>query len=104
CAVIGCCGEQGVPAAAQFGIRTVAVEPVCVMLHETHPAADLAEVPLASLAEENWAWLPGDGCLQECFVAACVRAGFTPKTGYERDAATRIEMARTGRASAPCVP
>lgn len=104
CAVIGCCGEQGVPDAAELGIRTVAVEPVCVMLTEHHPAAELAEVPLASLAEESWAWLPGDGCLHECFVAACVRAGFTPRTGYESDAATCIELARTGRAVALCLP
>jgi DNA-binding transcriptional LysR family regulator len=104
CAVIGCCGERGVPDDAELGVRTVAVEPVCVMLTETHPAAGLAEVPLASLADENWAWLPGDGCLHECFTAACVRAGFTPKTGYESDAATCIEMARTGRAVALCLP
>jgi len=104
CAVIGCCGEQGVPDESEFGVRTVAVDPVCVMLTESHPAAGLPEVPLASLADEHWAWLPGDGCLHECFVAACVRAGFTPKTGYETDAATCIEMARTGRAVALCLP
>ena len=56
------------------------------------------------LADEHWAWLPGDGCLHECFVAACVRAGFTPKTGYESDAATCVEMSRTGRAVTLCLP
>jgi DNA-binding transcriptional LysR family regulator len=104
CAVIGCCGEHGVPTDPEFHVRTVAVEPVCVMLTESHPAAELVEVPLASLAEEHWAWLPGDGCLDKCFVAACVRAGFTPKTGYESDAATVIEMARTGRAVGLSLP
>jgi hypothetical protein len=74
------------------------------MLTEPHPAATLPEVPLSLLASEHWAWLPGDGCLHECFVAACVRAGFTPKTGYESDAATCIEMSRTGRAVTLCLP
>jgi DNA-binding transcriptional LysR family regulator len=104
CAVIGCCGEHGIPTDPEFHVRTVAVEPVCVMLTESHPAAELTEVPLSELADEHWAWLPGDGCLDKCFVAACVRAGFTPKTGYESDAATCVEMARTGRAVGLCLP
>jgi DNA-binding transcriptional LysR family regulator len=104
CAVIGCCGEQGLPTAAELHVRMLAVEPVCVMLTEEHPAAGLEEVPLANLAGEHWAWLPGDGCLHDCFVAACVRHGFTPKTGYESDAATCIELAQTGRAVALCLP
>jgi DNA-binding transcriptional LysR family regulator len=104
CAVIGCCGERSVPADLDLDVRTVAVEPVCVMLAEGHPAVGLAEVPLSLLADEHWAWLPGDGCLHECFVAACVRAGFTPRTGYEGDAATCIEMSRTGRAVTLCLP
>jgi hypothetical protein len=104
CAVVGCCGEGGLPTDPDLDVRTLAVEPVCVMLTEHHPAALLDEVPLALLADEHWAWLPGDGCLYDCFVAACVRAGFTPKTGYESDAATCIELARTGRAVALCLP
>jgi DNA-binding transcriptional LysR family regulator len=104
CAAIGCCGEHGLPADPDLDVRTVAVEPVCVMLAENHPTSDLDEVPLALLANEHWAWLPGDGCLHECFVAACVRAGFSPRTGYESDAATCIEMSRTGRAVTLCLP
>ncbi len=104
CALIGCCGEDGLPADPDLHVRALAVDPVCVMLTEQHPAAGLDEVPLALLANEHWAWLPGDGCLYECFVAACVRAGFTPKTGYESDAATCIELSRTGRAVTLCLP
>ena len=104
CATIGCCGEHGMPKDADLEVHKVAVEPVCVMLHEAHPASSLAEVPLALLADEHWAWLPGDGCLDECFVAACARAGFSPRTGYESDSATCIEMSRTGRAVTLCLP
>lgn len=104
CAVIGCCGEDGLPVDPELHVWTLAVEPVCLMLAEGHPAAALDEVPLAVLADEHWAWLPGDGCLYDCFVAACVRAGFTPKAAYESDVATCIELARTGRAVALCLP
>jgi DNA-binding transcriptional LysR family regulator len=104
CAVIGCCGEHGLPAASDLDIRTVAVEPVCVMLPEAHPTAGEPEVHLAALSDERWAWLPGDGCLYDCFVAACVREGFTPRTGYETDAATCIELSRTGKAVSLCLP
>ncbi len=104
CAVIGCCGEPGMPNDPEFHVRMLAVEPVCVMLTEQHPAAGLEEVPLARLADEHWAWLPGDGCLHDCFVAACVRDGFTPKAGYESDAATCIQLAQTGRAVTLCLP
>ena len=104
CAVIGCCGEHGLPADPVFAVHKLAVEPVCAMITESHPTAGLPEVPLSALADEHWAWLPGDGCLHECFVAACVRAGFTPKTGYESDAATCVEMSRTGRAVTLCLP
>jgi DNA-binding transcriptional LysR family regulator len=104
CAAIGCCGEHGLPSDPDLGVRVVAVEPVWVMLADSHPAAALDEVPLAALADESWAWLPGDGCMYECFVAACVRAGFRPRTGYETDAATCIDMSRTGRAVTLCLP
>jgi DNA-binding transcriptional LysR family regulator len=104
CAVIGCCGEDPLPSAADLEVYRVAVEPVWVMLSQSHPAADMAEVPLAALRDEQWAWLPGDGCLYECFVTACVRQGFTPRTGYESDAATCVEMSRMGRAVALCLP
>ncbi len=104
CAAIGCCGEHGLPADPDLDVRKVAVEPVCVMLPETHPATRYDEVPLATLADMHWAWLPGDGCLHQCFVAACVREGFTPRTGYESDASTCVEMSRTGRAVTLCLP
>lgn len=104
CAAVGFCGEHGVPTDSDLRIHKVAVEPVCVMLAESHPAAALAEVPLDVLAGENWAWLPGDGCLYNCFVAACVRSGFHPRAGYESDAATCVDMARRGRAVALCLP
>jgi DNA-binding transcriptional LysR family regulator len=104
CAAIGCCGEHGLPTDSDLFVRKVAVEPVCVMVQDSHPAADLTEVPLAMLADMHWAWLPGDGCLYECFVAACMREGFTPRTGYESDSATCVELSRTGRAATLCLP
>jgi DNA-binding transcriptional LysR family regulator len=104
CAAIGCCGEHGLPTDADLLVRKVAIEPVCVMVQDSHPAADLAEIPLAVLADMHWAWLPGDGCLYECFVAACMREGFTPRTGYESDSATCVELSRTGRAATLCLP
>jgi DNA-binding transcriptional LysR family regulator len=104
CAAIGCCGEHGLPTDADLIVRKVAIEPVCVMVQDSHPAAELTEVPLAMLADMHWAWLPGDGCLYECFVAACMREGFTPRTGYESDAATCVELSRTGRAATLCLP
>jgi DNA-binding transcriptional LysR family regulator len=105
CAAIGCCGEHGLPTDPDLDVRTVGVDPVWVMLPENHPAAQHGgEVRLADVADMNWAWLPGDGCLYECFVAACMREGFSPRTGYETDAATCVDMARTGRAAALCMP
>ena len=104
CAAIGCCGEHGLPTDADLLVRKVAVEPVCVMVQEAHPAAALPEIPLALLSDMHWAWLPGDGCLFECFGAACMREGFSPRTGYESDAATCVEMSRTGRAATLCLP
>jgi DNA-binding transcriptional LysR family regulator len=104
CAAIGCCGEHGLPTDPDLFVRKVAVEPVCVMVQDSHPAAELTEVPLALLSDMHWAWLPGDGCLYECFVAACMREGFTPKTGYESDSATCVELSRTGRAATLCLP
>jgi DNA-binding transcriptional LysR family regulator len=104
CAAIGCCGEHGLPTDPDLLVRKVAVEPVCVMVQDSHPAAELPEVPLATLADMHWAWLPGDGCLYECFVAACIREGFTPRTGYESDSATCVELSRTGRAATLCLP
>ncbi len=106
CAVVGCCGEHGLPASAAAGLRvhSVALEPVCVMLPDGHPLAANETVDLADLSEERWAWLPGDGCLYGCFMSACLRAGFTPRTGYETDAATCIELSRTGKAVSLCLP
>ncbi|MBG0829184.1 LysR family transcriptional regulator [Planomonospora sp. ID67723] len=101
-AVIGTCGESPPPADGPVVWRTVGTDPVFVMLGEDHPLIDRKEVSLAELAEQQWAAAPGDGCFGDCFVAACSRAGFTPRTMYETDVATCMHLAKVGRAAVLC--
>ena len=81
----GVCGDAAPP--AEFGLswREVAVDPVFVLLPQTHPMADRDEVRLVDLRRKQWVAAPGDGCLGDCFAAACARAGFTPRKVYETD-------------------
>ncbi len=45
---------------------------------------------------------PGDGCFDECFAAACARAGFAPRFPFEMDAGAVFDLVTTGRAVALC--
>ena len=46
--------------------------------------------------------LPGDGCFGDCFAAACARAGFTPRTMYEMDVGSCIDLVQAGHAVGLC--
>ncbi|MCT7352243.1 LysR family transcriptional regulator [Streptomyces sp. 15-116A] len=101
-ALAGTCGSAEPPGADGLTWREVAVDPVFVMLPDTHPLADRAEVDLTELAGEEWACVPGDGCFGDCFTAACARAGFTPSRMYETDTASLVHLVQVGRAVGLC--
>ncbi|WP_190018764.1 LysR family transcriptional regulator [Streptomyces lucensis] len=101
-ALAGTCGSAAPPDAAQLVWREFAVDPVFVMLPDRHPLAASAEVPLAALAGEDWACVPGDGCFADCFTAACARAGFAPRRMYETDTASCVHLVQVGRAVGLC--
>jgi DNA-binding transcriptional LysR family regulator len=108
-ALAGTCGSAPPPGAPQLVWQEIAVDPVFVMLAETHPLADThplaagrTELELAALAGEEWACVPGDGCFADCFTAACARAGFTPRRMYETDTASCVHLVQVGRAVGLC--
>jgi DNA-binding transcriptional LysR family regulator len=103
-AQVGMCGDA-VPS-ADFGLvwQTVAIDGVCALMPEDHPAAKGIDVDLAELADENWVGGPGDGCFGDCFAAACARAGFTPKRMLETDIRGCVDMVESGVALAVCQP
>lgn len=101
-ALIGVCGDGSPPPGPELCWRTVATDAVFVLLPADHPLAGKEEVDLADLADARWTATPGEGCLQDCFVAACARAGFTPRGLYEGDVRTCIELVEAGDAVALC--
>jgi len=101
-AVVGVCGDAMPPREAGPVWQTVAVDAVCVLMAEGHPAATGVEVDLAVLAEEQWANAPGDGCFNDCFSAACARAGFSPKRFFETDVAGCLDLLAAGTAVVLC--
>ncbi|GAB3125740.1 LysR family transcriptional regulator [Streptomyces calidiresistens] len=100
--LVGTCGESTPPAADQLVWRTVARDPIFVMLSENHPLAEEPEIELERLAGEQWVDAPGDGCFGDCFYAACARAGFTPSSVYEMDTSGCVHLVQLGRAVALC--
>jgi DNA-binding transcriptional LysR family regulator len=98
----GACGDA--PPATEAGLawRTVAADPVFLMLPETHPFAARDEVELADLATAQWVAAPGDGCFASCFAAACARAGFTPKVLFETDVRGAVDLIEAGDAIGLC--
>jgi DNA-binding transcriptional LysR family regulator len=100
-AVIGVCREAAPPEPGLVW-RDVAIDAVCVLLAEHHPHATDVEVPLARLSGEQWANAPGDGCFNDCFVAACARSGFTPLRLYETDVGGCIDLLTAGTAIVLC--
>src|SRR3954454_4340743 len=103
-AQVGVCGDA-IPS-ADYGLvwQTIAVDAVCVLMPEDHPQAQGVEIDLADLAEEQWAAGTGDGCLADCFAAACARAGFAPKRVLESDVRGVVDMVESGLAIGICQP
>ena len=103
-AQVGVCGDA-LPSAA-YGLvwETIAVDAVCVLVPEDHPQAKGVDIDLAELADEQWAAGTGDGCLAECFAAACARAGFTPRRVLESDVRGVVDMVESGLAIGICQP
>lgn len=103
-AVIGVCGNATPPAEHGLAWAPIATDPIFVLLSDQHPAAAQSKVALADLAEMRWAVAPGDGCLADCFAAACSRAGFMPHTMYEADTVSCIDLAQNGDVVVLCQP
>ncbi|NRQ49290.1 LysR family transcriptional regulator [Aeromicrobium stalagmiti] len=101
-AVVGVCADAPPPSQHGLTWHEVTSDPVFVLLPRTHPLADKPEIDLAQLADEDWAAMPIDGCFPSCFAAACARAGFTPRTIYQADAVSCIDLVESGHAVALC--
>ena len=97
-AVIGCCGDSVPSVTGGLAWRAVCVDAVWVLMSDRHPLAGQAEVDLADLATEQWANAPGDGCFDDCFAAACIRAGFTPRPAIEADTSACADLVTSGAA------
>ncbi|AHH94595.1 LysR family transcription regulator [Kutzneria albida DSM 43870] len=101
-ALIGTCGDADAPSERPLTWTTLALDPVFVLLAESHPLAGRSEVALAELADSRWAVTPGDGCFGDCFARECARAGFSPRAVYEVDVASCVGMAQDGQAVVLC--
>jgi DNA-binding transcriptional LysR family regulator len=101
-ALVGVCGNATPVGGDELAWHQVCVDAVCVLLAEDHPLAGRAEVALAELADEQWADAPGDGCFNECFAAACARAGFTPRHIFETDTSGCVDLIVAGAAVVLC--
>lgn len=99
-ALIGACADS----TPDHGLvwREVCVDPVWVLVHDGHRLAHGDEVPLSEFADEQWASAPGDGCFIDCFVAACARAGFTPRQLFEMDVAGCVDLVAGGAGVVLC--
>ncbi|MGC7101940.1 LysR family transcriptional regulator [Amycolatopsis lurida] len=102
--LVGVCGDAQPPAQPGLHWRTLATDPVFVLLSDDHPLAGAQEVDLADLADAHWAATPGDGCFGDCFAAACARAGFSPRSLYETDVTSCIDLVESGDAVVLCQP
>jgi DNA-binding transcriptional LysR family regulator len=101
-AVVGVCGDANPPDEYGLAWRVVGVDPVFVLLPESHELADRDEVALAELSHAQWAAGPGESCFADCFSAACARAGFTPRKIYETDVRGCVDLVEAGAAVALC--
>jgi DNA-binding transcriptional LysR family regulator len=101
-AVVGHCASSMPPPSTGLTWRPISVDAVWVLLNERHPLAGRDEVELADLAGERWITSPGDGCFDDCFAAACARAGFTPRVPTEVDASSAFDLVAGGTAVVLC--
>lgn len=100
--LIGVCGDAAPPTDHKLAWAVIAVDAVFVLLPESHPLAAAEDVDLAELSHATWAATPGKSCFRQCFVAACARAGFSPRKVYEGDVRTCIDLVESGDAVALC--
>lgn len=103
-ALVGACRNEVLPTDGDVVWTRLFTDPVFVLLSENHALADQDTVPLAELAGEYWLSAPGEGCFERCFVAACVRSGFTPREVSETERASAIEQVRDNHAVALVQP
>ncbi len=101
-ALVGTCGDSPPPPSDTMSWSVVATDPVFVLLAENHPLAGENELELSQLAGAQWAAVPGEGCFSDCFVIACARSGFVPKSIYESDIATCLHLVGVGKAVLLC--
>jgi DNA-binding transcriptional LysR family regulator len=101
-ALIGTCAGAVPPQHPGLVWQPVSIDPVWVLIRAGHPLADRPEVELAELAGERWVSAPGDRCFNDCFAAACARAGFTPQPLLEMDVANCFDLVAAGSAVALC--
>ncbi|WP_402462665.1 LysR family transcriptional regulator [Isoptericola aurantiacus] len=97
-ALVGACENEVLPTDGDVVWSRLFTDPVFVLLADDHWLADHDVVPLGELAHEYWLSAPGEGCFERCFVAACVRSGFTPREVSETERAAAIEQVRGGHA------
>jgi hypothetical protein len=103
-AIGGVCGDALPPAEHGLTWQTIAVDAICVLIPDDHPGAKGDDIDLADLAEWQWVGAAGDGCLADCFAAACAKAGFTPQRVLETDFRGGIDMVEAGAAVGLCQP
>lgn len=101
-ALVGACGDAAPATDDGLAWRTVAEDPVFLLLPEGHPLAERDEVDLSEVADAQWVAAPGDGCFSACFAAACSRAGFTPKVLFETDVRGAVDLIESGDAVGLC--
>lgn len=102
-ALIGLCGGAAPPAERELVWHDIAMDAVFVLLPESHRLAGKDEVELSDLADATWvATGPYECCFDECFAAACARAGFAVQRMYELDVRTALELVESGTAVALC--
>lgn len=102
-AVIGLCGDASPPGVNDVVWCDIAVDAVFVLMAADHQMAALPEIELSELADATWAAAgPYESCFEECFAAACARAGFAARELYELDARTAIDLTAAGQVVALC--
>ncbi|WP_278236328.1 LysR family transcriptional regulator [Isoptericola sp. AK164] len=97
-ALVGACENEVLPTEGDVVWTRLFTDPVFVLLSDEHRLAGNTVVPLGELASEYWLSAPGEGCFERCFVAACVRSGFTPREVSETERASAIEQVRGNHA------
>jgi DNA-binding transcriptional LysR family regulator len=88
-----------IPLRPDLGHAVLAVEPIFVLLSQSHRLAGQADVPLEALAAEQW--LTGEGKdvrMRQQFRDACRRAGFTPRRVQRMNSAVVFPLVGQGHA------